>query len=228
MAQWPWKKEELPESLRELTPEQIAQALLEKKELEQKLADQQTQADGLKTELEQVQAKVRELESRPATQPQPQPQPQPRSGPESVLIDEDKAFADRLAGTNALAFHAAALSAKIMARDQIRNSDERRIWDKYESEVDEIMGKETPDRRAFPAIWINAFTYVKGLHLKELMLAQKEGNDFFAEPVGRGPEPAPQPGQGDKLTDEELRVCANMKIKPEEYLAQRKEMQGVS
>lgn len=231
MARWPFKDNELPERLRGKSPEEIEAALQEAESYRTETEAKLTASQQAQSEVEQLRAKVAELEARPAPQPEPQPQPQPQPGPTSFLIDEDRAFNERVAPYAQLSLNTAAVAARISARDQaLADSTTRVIWRKYEKEIDDVMKNEPPVRRAHPQTWMNAVTFVAGQHIKDIAKLREDGTDFFAE-ESRSPGTPPGGGEPEneiKLTPQELEIAKNMKLKPEEMLAQKKAFAGGS
>jgi hypothetical protein len=106
-----------------------------------------------------------------------------------------------------------------------------RLWQKYEGEIESLVNQQAAANHIFPQTWINAFTYVKGLHAEELVEgAVSGGENFFSEPVTGGG--APENGRGgekkDELSPREMDIARKMKITPERYLEQKKKMTVVS
>ena len=215
-----FKKEEAPEELKGLTPEQIAEAVKKSKEQETELANlrtKQTELERKASEVDSVKARIAEMEASLRKDNPPK-----RTEPTSVLVDEDTAFRERLGPTHAAITNTAASVAKMEARGGLKAKD-RYIWDKYLGEIETLMANDP--RRVQAAGWTSALTYIKGLHTDEITKP-----DFFAESsyegeVGRAPEPTKK---DDKLSDEELDVCKRMGVSPEDYLKQKKEMQVVN
>lgn len=218
----PWFKKDDPEVPAELkdkdgnvlTPEAVIAKIRDNDALK---ADATAKEAEHSTALETAQAKIRELE---ANQKPPERKIDERKVPTSVLLDEDAAFAERLGPTQNFMLVQGAMTAKMVARDGLSKRD-RFMWDKWSGEIDTLMEREPLPRRALPGTWLAALTYIKGQHIDDLTKP-----DFFVE-AGAGESgglPAPKVLPADKLTPEEEAACKRMKIKPEVYLAQRKEM----
>lgn len=236
-----------------LTPEQIAQAVKDKVDLEAKFkkleTDHQITVTALSTAengLTEVKAKLTELEAnRPKTQPNNGGQPngdRPTTFT-SFLDDEDKAFAERFRAVGEplanAALSAAASSAKITARMSlsskfIRTADGKlsllALWDKWLPEIDKAAETAPLHARGNPTTWLNCFEYVKGTHMEDLMSKPSD----FVEPVESaanvriGGEPAPE-----KLNAEEQETFNKMNryskagLTPEKLIEVRKKMKFV-
>lgn len=241
MVLWKKKREEIPESYRDLTDEQLLDRLqqaekdaAEKKELETKVQSEQTEHGKTKAALQALEASARKPEVKPEVKPQPKPngQNQDSNEPISVFDDEAGAFAQRNAPIAAAAIHAGMLAAKAEAMRLVRVQGDTRVWEKYEKEINEIMEKEDPVRKIYPQVWLNALTFVKGIHMKEIMDLQTKGGEaaLFSEGIsdnGRSPEQRNTP-EDDKLSQSELDIAKKMKIKPEDYLKRKKGMTVVA
>ena len=181
------------------------------------------------TELTQTRNRVAELEgnlrARPNNQPLPDNTPK---GPQSVLIDEEGAFRDRLTPLFATQLQTQAQLAVMTVKEQIRSDPKRNfILKKYQKEVDEKFATIHLTQQIYPASYLNCINVVLAEHVDEIMDAKAKGEgDFAIEPGGGGTPPA-APASRDKLTDEELATAKRMGVKPEDYLARRKTMQFV-
>lgn len=229
----PWfKKEEeekIPDDLKGLTPEQIVELVNKGKTLEtelntlkQQASDKDKQINDLNTNFTNTRTRLEQIENE-TRQRQAHQQQDPNEIP-SVVEDEDEAFRRRQQPLEAVSLHAGALAAQMSAEQAIRDAKEDFIYRRYKKEVDEIMSKEPPARRIFPQTWLNAYTYVKGVHFNEVTdLMRKGDNTFFSETAGSTPPPTEQ--REEKLTERELEVAKSMKITPERYLAMKKKIQ---
>lgn len=213
-------KEEAPDELKGLTPEQIAEAVKKSKTQETELADAKTKlteldaAKAKATENDALKARIAELEANAAP-----PRREAPKGPTSVLVDEDAAFRERTAPLTQFALNTAASVAKMEVRSGLKAKD-RYVWDKYQGEIEKLM--ENDVRKATAAGWQAALTYIKGVHTEDITKPE-----FFAELGGESEMIGgrrDEPKNDDKLSDEELAVCKKMGVKPEDYLAQRKAM----
>lgn len=240
----PWfKDDEVPDRLKGKTPQQIlaeleaADSLRTKHmELEASAATRDQEFAASKTEFETTKARLAELEANRLheSENQNQNRDQRRTGPTSVLVDEEGAFAERLGPVAALALHSGALSAKQEARRQVetrsrdsKNKNDLGIFLKYEAEVEDLMSKEPPERKVMPQVWLNAFTYIKGIHVNDIISSVQKGEAFGLE-GGSTSQALPLEQQDDKLSAEELRVAAKMRVSPENYLKQKKAMKPVA
>lgn len=225
-----FKKEDLPEELQGKTPEEIKTYLAQQKkdadDAKAALATANAAAETQKTEFEGVKSRLASIEANRTNanaNTNNNTQREPKE-PTSFLVDEDAAFNERVAPVVNLALHGAAMSARMMAFQSIP-AREQKLFNKYASEVEGIMAKESPERKVYAQTWLNAWTYVKGLHTQELVDAAAKGdNAFFAESgsstgnvAGNGHE-----DKKDELTDAEKDIARKMKISPEAYLKNKK------
>lgn len=226
------EEQDIPEELKGKSAKEIAELLKKAQEFETEVTSLKTQVQERDTRVTELQntfnATKTRLDQLEANSRPPERQRTQDEIP-SVIEDEEEAFRRRQEPTQAVALHSGMLSARMMAENQVRQQPGgERIWRKYEKEIIDIMNKETPQRRIFPEVWLNAFTYVKGVHFDEVMQsAQKGENLFFSETSSNAPEPAPQK-KDDKLTDKEMEIARKMKIDPAKYLEQKKKIQVVS
>lgn len=245
MPRYPWNRvrdEELPEELRDKTPEEIAAALKKAKDLETQVAALTTDKTTLETNVTQLtdsvnqtRNRIAELEAR-GRQPNP---PAPPAGPTAVpsIWDDETAamqhhINNRVAPMETAVVNTGMLTAKMYAQQQLQQAsltdknykDAPKIFRKYESEIDAIIAKEHPSRQIIPATWINAFIYVRGLHLPDILDAATKGDGtFFAEPGGGAPPPPAAP-PADTLSERELQIAGRMRLTPAQYLEQKKKM----
>lgn len=240
MSRWFQKKEEeLPEKLRGKSEEDLVKALEEAEALKASLTTKDTELASLKTtseaqrtELDGVKAKLTELEAN-ANNPRRRASDGENSnvGPASVFVNEEQAFLDRTAPLRAQVAQAGSLSARMTAREAVQNAKEGRveirIWDKYANEINTLMAHEHPDRQIDPRAWANAFIYVKGLHMGEILDAKDKKSEFFAESGttgGGGGMQTDDKGEKDQLSPQELEIAKKFKMTPEKYLERKKGM----
>lgn len=217
------KEEELPEEIRNLSSEQLLKAVKDSGDIE----GLKTKLSEKDTELSTLSDRIKQLEGAAPRNPDNTPK-----GPTSVLVDEDKAFAERLGPVMTTSLVSASISAKMVFRQQLtadKKSNKAALYDKYEAEIDEIMMKQVPlQSRIFPQAWQNAFHIVLGRHMDELVTSVKKGEDqFFVEPASGG-DGLPQLDKKDELTDQEKTIAGKLGLKPEEYLAERKKIHVVA
>jgi hypothetical protein len=106
--------------------------------------------------------------------------------------------------------------------EQNLSARDRRIFKKYEKEVEQGVNTFVPDARVMPQSWMNIFLWVKGAHESDIRKAESENPDsFFSETPSRGApeEPAPE----EKLTAEEEEVCRKFHYDPKRYLETRRQ-----
>ena len=227
------KEDQTPEELRGLTDEQIIELVKKGKTHDADIQALQTQITQRNQDVENLTNNFNEVRSRLQSieaNPQGQRQPRGNNGNEnpdeipSVVDDEDEAFRRRTAPVTAVALHSGQLAARLSAEQQVNMSPvDRRAWSKYIKEIEGIMAKEPPERRIFPEVWMNAFTYVKGQHFNEIMsAAQKGDNLFFSEGVDNVPTP-PEVHE-DKLTPQEEAIAKKMRVDPKKYLDMKKKI----
>jgi hypothetical protein len=88
------------------------------------------------------------------------------------------------APTNAIALHGAMMSAQLIADQYIQQQGpvNMRLWRKYKDEVTKIVHGYSPETRILPKTWVDCFTYVKGLHIDDIVKeGQTAGDAFFSE-----------------------------------------------
>jgi hypothetical protein len=218
------KEEELPEELRNLTSEQLLKAVKDSGDIE----GLKTKLSDKDTELSSMSERIKQLEGA-ATHKQ---QDDPPRGPTSVLVDEDKAFAERLGPVMTTSLVSASISAKMVFRQQLtqdKKSNKAALYDKYEAEIDEIMMKQVPlQSRIFPQAWQNAFHIVLGRHMDELVTGVKKGEDQFFVEAASGSGLPLSTDKKDELTAQEVTIAGKLGLKPEEYLAERKKIHVVA
>lgn len=206
---------DVDEAIKDLKPADIRAAVEGRAASDAKIAELEAQlqaAQAKSGEVDALRTQLSAIEARTA------PPPPMQTGPPSVLEDEDGAFNARMAPTAAVSFHAASMAAKTQAMLGLTGRD-LALFKKYGNEIDQAMQNVPPDRRMHPQAWLNALTYVKGIHFDE---ATAKGDEFFSETGGAPPPPMAPPA--DKLSEEEANIARKMKVSPESYLKQRKGM----
>jgi hypothetical protein len=238
---WFNKDDEVPERLKGKTPQQILQELeaadalkAKQTELEASSSVRDQEFTATKTEFEATKARLAQLEANQNRREEPPPDQRQRTGPTSVLVDEDRAFSERVGPIAALALHSGALAAKQEARRQVeirsrdpKNKNDLGIFLRYEAEIEDLMSKEAPERKIMPQTWLNAFTYIKGIHVSDIVASVQKGESFGLE-GGSSSQAPPEEPKDDKLSAEELRIAAKMRVSPENYLKQKKAMTTVA
>ena len=235
----PWfKDDEVPDKLKGKTPQEIAKALEDAEELKAKhmeleaaAATKDQELTATRSEFEATKQKLQEIEANRNRQAESEPR---RGGPTSVLVDEDKAFAERVGPVAMVALQSGMLAAKQEARRQVeiksrdpKNKNDLGIFLRYEAEIEDLMSKEAPERKIIPQVWLNAFTYIKGIHVNDIIASVQKGEAFGLE-GGSTSQAPPTEQNDDKLSPEELRVASKMRVSPENYLKQKKAMKPVA
>lgn len=238
-----WNKNKLPAEYQNLSEDQISELLKKGKEAEDEKLRLETASSNALAEKAKAEEKARKLEAELAARPpakqdddtdddRRRQQNVPTGPPDAAtwLTDPNAAFNSAVAPTAAVALHGAIMSARLLADQFIRQQGpvNARLWNKYGQEVAALVDQLPPDQRILPQSWINQFTFVKGMHLDDVVKeGQKEGEAFFSETAGstgRG-MPEDQHRNDDTLTDAELKVAKRMGRTPEQYLAAKKKMQ---
>lgn len=219
MALWGKKDEELPESLRGKTPEQIAELLRlanEKDTQLQQATSDKTAAEQRATEAQRIaDERQQQLD---AMQPPP---PEPKNDePATIWTDPQKWVQEQTKETQAVALLSGITSAKMYAMQQLAGRDQK-IWRKYEKEIDKVMEGYNPMQRCLPNNWLMALTLIKGQHDVEIAKAESTSTDFFSEQSSRG-TPPPDDRPADKLSPEEEEVCKVMHWDTKRYLETKK------
>lgn len=228
------KEEELPESLRGLTPEQIAAKLVDAEarvtaagSVDEKI-DAAFERFGTSV-AESLDAKLTEFAAR---LPQPRAEADPRVGPEpaNFLTEPDRAFAERSAPLVSLAMNSAAMTARMTFKDVLRSrartikgNKDSFLYEKFESEVLKMAESVPATQLANPSTWEHLFFNVKGRHADEIADALvKDDKTYFGAEVGGGvpPERLTDVDKA-KLTDMEKAVAKKFGISEDEYLKQR-------
>ncbi len=245
MAKWfQTRKEDLPENLRELEPEALSKAVADasklaaaEKDATDAKADRdriKAEADTQKTEFDSVKSRLAAIEAGGGGDDEKDDKDKNRNkGPASVFVNEDDAFNSRLAPLTGAVTQAGALAARMTAREAIQNANnghvELKIWNKYQNEINTLMSKEQATNQINPNSWVNAFIYVKGLHVSELMDFASKKSDVFAEVgSGTGTGTGHDDSDKDKLSPQELDIAKKFKMTPEKYLERKKGMKFVS
>lgn len=146
------------------------------------------------------------------------------------LTNPNEAFQRSIAPLAAVAMHGSIMAAKAEAERFIQQQSplERRLWNKYITEITNGVNSLSPEQKILPQTWINQFTFVKGIHLADVAKeAQGGGDTFFAETASStgGGLPSGNEKNDDKLTPEEEKIAKRLGRTPEQYLAQKKKMQ---
>lgn len=232
-----WNKNKLPAEYKDLSEDQIAELLNKGKTAELDAVTLRTQAETAETARKKAETDAADLRKRLDAKPQEREEggeepPQVRTGPPDStawLTDPNTAFNSAVAPTAAVALHGAIMSARLLADQFIRQQGpvNARLWTKFQKEVEAIVNGLSPDQRILPQTWINQFTFVKGIHLDEVVKeGQSQGDAFFSETAtstGRG-MPERDASQDDVLTESEKKVAKMLGRTDAQYLASKKKM----
>lgn len=221
MGKWFGKETvELPPELADLTPDQVVAKI--------KAADlataRVTELEPTAAENATLKARIAELEKpAPRREEQQREQQQPQNERTSFLVDEDRAFTERIAPVVSYAMDLGQQMASSNFRNGISDPVERRMFAKYGKEVDDIMkAEQNPATRANPAAWLAAWDIIKGRHVMDI---SKNPNDFFSEVATgdnrSGPPAGPDPNV---LTDDDKRLAKKYGLSEDDWKAQKKEM----
>ena len=232
---------ELPESLRDKTPDEVAASLKEFDEVKAKLAsieanraNEKTEMDQLKTSYSQTQTRIQELEAA-ARRPAPAPQP-PAENPDFVT-DPDGAFNSRVAPLASITVQTAAQTARIIAKQQLDARDlttgtrDGRLFDHWSAEITEASKRYQATQMVSPEAWVGIYMWVKGNHADELADPEARKKKFsFLEPAASAVVTRDESSKtpADQLTDQEKHVADKMGVSYENYLKRKKSMTFVN
>ncbi len=230
-----FKKEELPEELKDLTPAEIADAVRKSKTLEAEVAalkaqdtERSSAFETFRTEYESTKA---DLETLKAAQKPPERRDQNQEMT-SFLVDGDRAFAERAAPLASMILNSTAVLAKnevlrrmqAVQRTKTGNIDGY-LFEKLEPEIMQLASQTSAQALANPATWEHLFYNVKGRHADEIAASQREGKgEFFVEPAAASGGGLQQKEDPKKLTPVELKIAAKLGQKPEDYAAQKEKI----
>ena len=211
----------LPDSVKNMTPQQIADAVQNQSALQSKVTELEGKLAQPNTELEALKAKLAELESR---SPVAQPPKVDENRKVSFLEDEDQAFNQRVQPVVGAVLQIGAQVAQSNFESSL-SPVERKMYQKYGAELRDAF-KENPVAASSLPSWQQTWNMIKGKHLDEITKAAQEGTDFFSAEVNGSPS---MPGVVNRdmnvLTDDQKKIAAKLGIKPEDVLKQQKEMQ---
>ena len=237
------KKEEnkIPPELEGKTPEQIVASLKEAEGLRVELqaakannAKLSTQYTEMNTEVDKIKA---ELASRDAAQNQQRTNQTEELA--NFVEDPDKAFGQRVAPLAQVAVNTAAMTARMLAQQQLNNQDmaspaearsmDGRLFQAWSVDIDAEARKYPQIQLATPQAWLGIFYYLKGTRADDLanpeIRKKKYGN--FIESGVSSVAPRAEPEKKDELTDAEKHVADKMKVSYENYAKRKKQMQFV-
>jgi hypothetical protein len=201
-------------------------------ELEAKDAERDKEVTTIKTEFESVKAKLAAAEANRQT-----PKPDANTEEPANFVEEpDKAFAQRMAPLANITLQNAAMTARILAQQQLDNMDamsggktmDGRLFRAWGTEIDAAAKKYQTIQLGSPDAWIGIFYHMKGLHADELRDPEVRKRKYnFMEPasqtVSTSDDGKPKPAS-EQLTDAEKHVADKMGVKHEDYLKRKKSM----
>jgi hypothetical protein len=204
------------------------------KELEIKLQEQETQraeernaVEAMNTEFQNIKQRLIDAEKKAEKKDEEIP---------DFDTDPEKAFNHRVRPLADVAVMNAAQTARILAQQQLDNKDmnnsgsmDGRLFRAWEQDILAQSSKYPTQQLMVPEAWLNIFYHIKGLRSDELANPELRKKKYPFLESGRGGTPSPSDDEkkGDKLTEEELRVCSRMGVTPENYLKRKKELKFV-
>lgn len=220
-----------PASWKDLNDEQIQQAIAAGTTAQTDLKAAQDLAVTKEQELQTANAERDAAKAKadavvdpenPLNKPPAPPAPDPNK-PIDFWDDPDAALTQRLTPLAMQMFTQGAQTAEMFIRQQ-----NPKLFDKFGDEIMELMKTVPLQQRPMFQTWENAILMVKGRHLNEFVADAREGkNEFFIEPASSGVPPPPGDGDKkpeDKLSDQEIKIAARMRMTPAEYLKQKEGM----
>ncbi|SRR6266702_1601957 len=221
----PWFKrqgEELPEELKGMEAADLVAAINASKEV-QGLKDQLTELQGKSDEAETLRQQIANLEQR-IPQQREERREAPK-GPTSFLDDENAAFNERMAPYAMMMLSNQSESAKFIARQSLKGVDAQ-IWDKYSTEIEQVMTTVDPHYKAMPQTWMNALDNIAGKHRNDILKMASEKSEFFSESAGGvGGGGGPRPDEVEPtMTTEQKKIAKGFGVKDADYLKAMKEM----
>jgi hypothetical protein len=240
MMGWFKKEDEakIPEKLRNLTSEQIIAKMEEAEKLgtdlttlKAALAEKDTAINENANALTELQGKLRELEANR------QPRRETNERQEISFTDDPEGYVAQEIAKNttpvaSVALNNSALMAKSLAEkslDRLKvpgtNLSKGSMFRRYEADIDAQAKKCQLGQLQRPDDWIFLFNNVLGTKMDEILQAYADGksSEYFVEPGSTNATRKEEVRQDEKLTDEELNIAKRMRIKPEDYLKQKKE-----
>jgi len=158
----------------------------------------------------------------------------------NFVEEPDKAFGQRVAPVANIAIQTAAMTARMLAQQQLNNADlasnsktmDGRLFQHWGAEMDAEAKKYQTIQLTTPQAWLGIYMYLKGVHADELRdpeIRKKKYN--FMEPVQSSvstTDDGKQKPATDQLTDAEKHVADKMGVTHENYLKRKKAMQYVN
>src|SRR6266436_1475497 len=235
--------EKLPQRLKDASPEDIIEELKLTDKLKADLAASQAaqaaqdvKVTEIQTEFEQVKARLAAAEANRAPAPKKDDKLDPT--PENMLENPKGVLDTRLAPLEALTIQNNAATSRMLAQQQLNNSDmasggktmDGRLFQAWGAEIDAEARKYQAIQLIRPEAWLGIFWYLKGTHADELRdpdIRKKKYN--FLEPSTSGAPAAGTNGEPKKdgvegLTDQEKHVADKMGVTYENYAKRKKAM----
>jgi hypothetical protein len=223
--------DDLPPELRDKTPAQIAAALKKAAETEAALTAAntaktaaETAAQAQQTEFQAMKDKLAALEANAQKTPEQLEAERLAAEPASPWVDPEKFVQDQTKNTTMLALQSGMLTAKLYFMQSLTPRD-KKIFTKYEKEVEQNVNSMMPQQRVMPQTWFNMLLYVKGVHEQEIAKAEQSSTDFFSETPSRGQTPDAEQQSNEKLTAAEEETCRIFHYDPVKYLENKKKGQ---
>jgi phage I-like protein len=228
----------IPDSLKDKSLDEITALLNEAPQLKTKLGELETSRTSdtekvttLSRELADTKARLASIEGNRQQAPQNQ-----NEELANFVEEPDKAFTQRVGPVASLAVRTSAQTARILAQQQLDNSDmssngkimDGRLFRAWGGEIDQEAQKYQTVQLTDPKAWIGIFYYLKGTKADELRDPEIRKTKYnFLEPSVVGGAPPPEKKNDDVLTDEEKRVAARMGVSEENYLKRKKAIRFV-
>lgn len=203
-------------------------------ELENKDAERETKVTEIQTEFESVKAKLAAAEANRNAPPKSDGTNDQELA--NFVEEPDKAFGQRVAPVANIAIQTAAMTARMLAQQQLNNADmassgktmDGRLFQHWNAEIDAEAKKYQTVQLTTPQAWLGIYMYLKGVHADELRdpeIRKKKYN--FMEPASsntsQNVDNTTKPAS-DQLTDAEKHVADKMGVKHEDYLKRKKAM----
>lgn len=232
-----FKKEDeakVPEKYRGMTPEQIAAKLEEaetlaadKAALTTATGEKDAAINAASNTIKQMQTDIKNLEMNQ------KPKPEVRSEDDiDFTLDPEGALNQRLSrAVVPVAITALKANANV-AREQARRSlqnlkvpgtnvSKAAAFDKYSAEIDAMVANVNLQNLQDPNQWVFIFNNVMGSKMDDII---NKKDEFFTEPASSSHQRQDESNREVKLTPQEELIAKRMKITPEQYLKNKKEM----
>jgi len=241
--------EKIPAKWREKSPEEIAAALeaADKATADLALEKAARAADAervtqIESEFNDVKAKLAAAEAN-RNKPPDKKVEGVEPTPENMLENPKGVLDTRLAPLEAATIRNGATTSRMLAQQQLNNSDmasggktmDGRLFQDWGAEIDAESRKYQAVTLKSPEAWLGIFWYLKGTHADELRDPEVRKKKYnFLEPSASGAPAAGTNGDGkpkdgpESLTDQEKHVADKMGVTYENYAKRKKNMQFVN